>query len=505
MAAFAGLCFGLSNRSSAAIDSGSADTNYNSFKNTFLYWSGNTAFFHNAIGSSVAEDGWVAALEILAVEDVYERTQSPNEKKLVDDLCNTFLSRNSPSNWSQNNWNDDIGWYTLAMIRGYQITGTQNQLTQAEYGFNMAYNRGWDTQYNGGGVWQVQPSAGPNPHKDPLSNNSLGKVAALIYQSTGDSGYLTKANNLYNWAWHNIYDPNSGQVYCKIFQDGSLDKTLEAYNQGTWADFANIMHDITGNVTYLNDAQKTLDFTKSNVTTNGVLVAGSGYIVTWADEVARAVGHVCRKNPSLWAKYWPWMKQNADAIWDNRRTDDNITWNYWNQKTSTSTTGTSQFISALAWLQYTPASNPGGGGSTGSGGIAGTHSIINVQNGEAVDNAGSNTQNAGIILWANNGGNAQKWNFTQNSDTSWNIVSVFSGQALNDGNSSANGAQMIQYGANSNDNNQRWWVDKQSDGTYKIWNKVNSKSLDSGNKSGNNLPLIQWDYNGGSQQRWNLQ
>ena len=137
--------------------------------------------------------------------------------------------------------------------------------------------------------------------------------------------------------------------------------------------------------------------------------------------------------------------------------------------------------------------------------IAGVHSIINVQNGEAVDNASSNGLSAKMILWGSNGGNAQKWNFTQNSDTSWNIVSQYSGMALDNDASSSNGTQLSQYTANSGNNNQHWWVDQQSDGTYKIWNKVNSKSLDNGSKSGNNIPLIQWDWNGGNQQRWRLQ
>ena len=140
-----------------------------------------------------------------------------------------------------------------------------------------------------------------------------------------------------------------------------------------------------------------------------------------------------------------------------------------------------------------------------SSSIAGTHLIVSAQNGIAVDNGGRTTNGAPIILWGNNGGVNQKWTFTQNSDTSWNIISQQSGKALEDpGFSTANGTQMDQWTSNSGDN-QRWWVDLQSDGTYKIWNKYSSGALDNSSSSVNGHPLIQWGWNGGSQQRWNLQ
>lgn len=137
--------------------------------------------------------------------------------------------------------------------------------------------------------------------------------------------------------------------------------------------------------------------------------------------------------------------------------------------------------------------------------IAGPHSMVSAQNGVAIDNAGSTAQGAGVIQWGANGGQNQSWSFTQNADTSWNIISLRSGLALDNPNgSTTNGTQMVQWGSNSG-NNQRWWIDRQSDGTYRIWNKGSSKSLDNSSSSTNGHPLIQWDWNGGNQQRWNLQ
>ena len=140
-----------------------------------------------------------------------------------------------------------------------------------------------------------------------------------------------------------------------------------------------------------------------------------------------------------------------------------------------------------------------------NGPIAGVHTIVSAQDGLAVDNASTNTPGAGAVLWGGNGGSAQKWLFTQNSDTSWTITSQFSGQVLDDpGYSTTNGTQVGQWGGNGGDN-QRWWVDVQSDGSYKIWNKYSSLALDSASATANGKPVIQWGWNGGIQQRWLLQ
>jgi hypothetical protein len=192
------------------------------------------------------------------------------------------------------------------------------------------------------------------------------------------------------------------------------------------------------------------------------------------------------------------MAQNATAIWNNRRTDYNITWNGWDQATPTDNSlTTSKFASAVAWLQYTPGSQPDN--------LAGTHIIVSSQNGIAVDNASLSGNGTGVVQWGLNNGLSQKWNFTQNEDTSWNIISEYSWLALDvPGGATTNGLQMIQY-TSSRNTNQRWWVDKQSDGTYKIWNQNTNGALDNSSSAVNGYKLVQWGWNGGAAQRWLIQ
>jgi hypothetical protein len=483
----------------SSANSGNADAAFNAFNSAFLVNSGGQTYYKKSINDVAADGTWVASLDILVAEDAYERTGSTAHKTLVNNLCSTWL-QNTPPPWTWDGWNDDIGWFSLALIRGYQITGTANFLTQAKYGFNMAYNRGWDTQYNGGGIWEQQPDmtpAGESISKEALSNNSLGKVACYIYQSTHEQAYLDKAIQIYDWVWHHIYNSATGQVYTGIDRDNVVNQGLAVYNQGTFVDYANLLYQITGNINYYNDAKRTIDYVKNNMTTNGIITNSASYLNTWGDEFARGLGHFVRDN-RMWSTYHAWMLQNATSIWSHRRTDYNITWNGWDQQTPVDNSlATSKFASAVAWLQYTPATIPDD--------IAGTHFIVSNQNGIAVDNASQSGSGTGIVLWGLNSGLSQKWNFTQNEDSSWNIISQYSWMALDvPGGATTNGLQLIQYPSSRN-TNQRWWVDKQSDGSYKIWNQASSGVLDNSSSSVNGYKLVQWGWNGGAAQRWKLQ
>jgi hypothetical protein len=497
-ALFVALCCGLPQRASA-IGAGDADAAINAYNNAFLVTSGGRTYYKQSINNGNADGTWVLALDIQGMEDAYERTGSPAHKTMVNNLATSFLQL-TPTPWTWDGWNDDIAWMSLALIRAHHMTGTANFLTQARYGFDMAWARGWDTKYNGGGIWEQQPEmtpAGEPIRKEALSNNPMGKLAALIYQSNHDVWYLDRAKQIYAWSRSHLYNVNTGQVYAGIDRNNVVNMGTAVYNQGSFVDFANLMYQITGDTTYYNDAKMAIDYVRNNMTTGGVISNNAGYLNTWADEFARGLGHFVRDNRQ-WGTYYAWMVQNANAAWGCRRTDYNIAWNGWTQPTPIDNNmATSKFVSAVAWLQFTPATQPNS--------IAGTHLIVSKQNGIAIDNAGLYGNGTGVVQWGLNGGLNQRWNFTQNADTSWNIVSQSSWEALDvPGGSTANGTKMIQW-QRSRDANQRWWVDVQSDGSYKIWNQASSLALDNSSSSTNGQALIQWGWNGGAQQRWQLQ
>jgi len=501
-AGLAALLMGLPcalQQSASAIGAGDADTAFNAFNSAYLVNSGGQTYYTHSLSNRSNDGTWTEALSIQGAEDYCERVGTPSSQTLVNNLCTTFIAVNPPP-WSWDGYNDDIGWDSLILIRGYQLTGNTALLNAAESGFNFAFSRGWDTQYNGGGIWEQQPNmtpAGQTVDKEALSNDSLGLVALMIYQSTGNTTYLNESNEIYNWVWNTIFNPATGQVYTGVVENGTVNTGTALYNQGCFIDYAALYYKLTGNSNYLRDAQNAVTFSQNNLMSNGICSNGATYLNTWAPEFARGLGHLVRWNPSLLNTYYTFMTNNANAAWGCRRTDYNVSWNEWTTQTPTNTDILANWdVGMVAMLQFTPPINNT---------IWGSHLIVNKLTGMAVDNGSSTTQGAGVIQWGANGGASQKWYFTQNSDTSWNIVNADSGMNLDDpNNSTTNGTQMIQWGSNGG-SNQKWWVDVQSDGTYKIWNQYSSDALDGSSSTTNGYALIQWGWNGGTQQRWLLE
>ena len=483
--------FRTDQESAAAVERGAADMMFNAFNKAFLV---DGSYYKQSLSDAKPINTWQSSLNILVAQDAYERTGREAHKALVNELCASWLRRTPPP-WEWDGWNDDIGWFAMALMRGYQMTGNAEFLKQARYGFGMAWARGWDTKYNGGGIWEQQPEKTPQGEKvskEAISNDTLGLVACLLYQSTHEKLYLDRAVQIYNWVRQTLYDPQTGQVYTGIERDNKIDKDAAVYNQGLFVDYANTLYQITGDAKYLQDAKRTIDYVKNHMTVNGILHDTPEYRDTWADTLARGLGRFVRDNRQ-WDAYHPWMQQNANAILKSRRPDYNITSNAWNGATPTDNTlKSTQFASAVAWLQFTPPSKPGA--------IAGTHAIVSAQGGVVDSGAGFENGDA-IVLSRPSGGQSQKWSFTPNEDRSWNIISQSSWKALDcPGGAPTNALQMVQWQP-SREGNQRWLIEAQPDGSYKIANKDSGLALES---SPDGSKLIQAPWNGNARQRWNL-
>lgn len=483
----------------AGITRGIADVAFDGYNRAFLYHSGTTAYYKNAISKTTKEGSWGLCLDMQGAMDAYERTGRADYKTLVNDLLSTFLVNNPTSDWVHNNWNDDLGWYGLALVRAYMQTGNSNFLTQARYAFDVVWARGWDTQYNGGGIWELQPVEDTNPHKEPLSTNSIGLVAAMIYQSSGDHYYLDRALQIYDWSWNHLFDANSGLVYAAVERDGTINRSANVYNNGTWIDYANTMHNITGDGNYLRDAQRAADYVKNNMTNNGILSNTADYLVTYAAEYGRGLGHLCHDN-NLYGTYGDWMVQNANSIWLNRRSDYNICWNGWNQQTpNDNNMSCGKFVSAVAWMQYTPIQ--GSDFNSGS-----TYNIISKSSGKSMDLTGGSTANgAQIIIWDNSNSVNQHWVLTNLGNNVWSIKSAASGLFLDlTGGSSADGTNIIQWGWNGGAN-QKWLFQKDANGYYSIVSSATNKAIDvNGGGTANGTKLIEWTVNGGDNQKWSI-
>lgn len=481
---------------------GIADLSFEEYNRAFMYRSGSTAYYKNSISSTNKESSWGLCIDMQGAMDACERTGRADYKTLVTDLFTNFLANNPTSGWAGDLWNDDLGWYSLGLVRAYMLTGKTNAnfLTQAKYAFDIVWSRGWDTQYNGGGIWELQPEACVNgiAGKNPLAVNSNGLAAAMIYQACGDHYYYDRAMQIYDWSWWHLFDANLGLVYGSLEHDGTVNKDANLYNQGTWLDYANTMHNITGNANYLRDAQKTADFGRNNMYNSGI-ISNTSAGCTWAAEYARGLGHLCKDN-NLYGIYGDWMVQNANSIWNSRRTDYNITDNAWSQKTSSDNTiSPTKFVSAVAWMQFTPMQN----NTINSGS---TYVIVSKNSGKVMDVAGgSTTNNAKIDQWGFSNSNNQRWVVTSLGSNAYSIKCVNGGLFLDiEGGSTANGANIIQYGWNGG-NNQRWYLNSDGKGYFTIVSVASGKAIDvSGASAANGASILQWTVSGSDNQKWSL-
>ena len=479
-----------------ALSSTDGKTMYDAFNNAFLYTNGSTAYYKRNLTGDAEDGSWTLDQDIFMVQDAYELTGDGDKLSLMTNLLTTWLYYNPPP-WDGDTWNDDIGWYTLALMRGYQFTGNSDWYNKAKTGYDMAFARGWDTTYDNGGIWELQPVKGGKPAtKCVLSNFSLGRVACMIYQATYDTKYLNQCEQIYNWVWHTLFVPHTGQVIGCIIQDGTLQYGDDAYNQGLMADMANMLWLITFNDNYLRDAKMAISYAFSNVTVNGIFSSWNPNGTGWVDDFSRGAGRTVQNN-RLWDTYHSNMVDNANSILANRRADLGITWNKWDTPTPENVNlWPTQAVDASTWLLWTPPNKPDD--------IGGIHTITNVLTGQAIDSTDTSGNGSSVIQRSYNGQQNQRWLFTQNSDNSWNIVNLATWKSLDyGGRSNASNLTVIQW-QSSRESNQRWWVEQQSNSSYKIWNQQSQLALDSSSSMVDGYPLTQWPWNGGKRQLWNL-
>ncbi len=95
-------------------------------------------------------------------------------------------------------------------------------------------------------------------------NGPGGIAACLLYQIYGDTNYLVKARNIFNWERAHLFDPDTGAVSDGMSTNGTVSHWASTYNQGTFIGLANFLGET-------NDAARAANFTKESMTRFGIL------------------------------------------------------------------------------------------------------------------------------------------------------------------------------------------------------------------------------------------
>ena len=204
----------------------------------FYYTNSEGGRFRDQEGGVANTSFWQGAEMIEVVEDAV--TAGVDTTNTVILLCQSFTNDNS-MNWSWNTYNDDIMWADNAFNRAYQLTGNRAYLTIAQNNWDLAFNRGWNT--NGGGLYQ---NTGAGASFCTCGNGPAADAAFLLYTNlngmTGtNTAYLAKAQMIYDWMVTNDYVASTGGV-----EEGPGNPGVYfTYDQGTFATIAFWLGDTT--------------------------------------------------------------------------------------------------------------------------------------------------------------------------------------------------------------------------------------------------------------------
>ncbi|WP_371476850.1 RICIN domain-containing protein [Kitasatospora sp. NBC_00315] len=474
------------------------DAVYQAWNDNFLVQANGDTYYTNQLKSkgTTRAGMWIAALDIQVAQDVYERTHAAADRQRVIDLVNTYIKYEGTTWESWDGWNDDIAWDITTVLRGYQQTGNTTWLNVAIDQFDKTYDKGW-TGDGGGGIWENDTYYS----KCSLSNNPMVSIAANLYRITGDGAYLTKAEQIYDWARSHLVDSSSGVVNeCVAFPNGKGGATVlqasdNAYNAGSWIEAADNLYRVTGNTSYRDDAQRTADhFLNTVPIVANNQTAGSSYQY-W---LFKGISDFCT-DANLCGRYDSWMRSNAAQAWSVRNSAD-LTWNDWSRPTNDPNPDAFEMNGMVGLFQVLP--------NTAGSPFSGDYQIKNASSGLSLAVQGASTANSAPVVQNNDttDGSAS-WSFVPQSNGYYEIRNTHSGQLLNVTAASGKpGALVVQWPAGGiASGNDQWKPVHNPDGTWSFYNRSSKLALDNpGAGAARGTQYEQWAPNDTGGQRFTL-
>ena len=228
-------------------------------------------WYQPATGLYAAPTGWWNAANAITVLANYEQVSGDTSYYSV--LANTFTAAQGTQANFVNTYYDDDGWWALAWIDAYDVTGQEQYLSMAETIF-AAMTGGWDSTCGGGLWWSTART-----YKNAIPNELFLAIAAkLANRTTGtaSAAYLKWAQQ--EWTWFK----NSGMINAQnLINDGlnssnpsactNNGRTTWTYNQGAILGGLVELYRADGDTTLAPQAEAIADAAIATLGQNGVL------------------------------------------------------------------------------------------------------------------------------------------------------------------------------------------------------------------------------------------
>jgi predicted alpha-1,6-mannanase (GH76 family) len=266
---------------------------------------------------------WRSASALTTIIQYMQRT---GDHSHADVIATTFsaASRTHPDFIDE--FYDDNGWWALAWIAAFDLTGDQKYLDAATTIFDQM-TKGWDSTCRGGLWWSTAKN-----YKNAIPNELFLLVAARLHQraNSGDDTYLTWA--LKEWEWFKA----SGLIgSAGLVNDGLTPECANnggptwTYNQGVILAGLAALDEITGDHDdYLKPGDAIAEATLRHLTTGqapGILAEScelsdkgcDGDQLVFKGIFIRHLYDFYLRSPR--SEYRAFIFANAHSIWQNNR------------------------------------------------------------------------------------------------------------------------------------------------------------------------------------------
>jgi len=271
---------------------------------------------------------WNSANALTAVISYIQRT---GDRAYLGVVERTFTAARRRHSDFLVNFYDDNGWWGLAWIAAYDLTGDARYLDAARTIFANLLT-GWDDVCGGGVWWNTKRS-----YKNAITNELFLTLAARLHQRCPGTGeYLDWAQREWDWFCARGLIGATGLV-----NDG-LDDSCQnnrgqtwTYNQGVILGGLAALHEITGDAAYLRQGEAIADAALSSLTTSapsarhGILLEPDEHGTARSDRDRPQFKGIFMRNlydlhlQSRRPAYSEFIRDNVRSIWANNRNSSN--------------------------------------------------------------------------------------------------------------------------------------------------------------------------------------
>jgi hypothetical protein len=213
---------------------------------------------------------------------------------------------------------DDNIWLSLDFCESFMLTKNTHYLQKAVETWQFVIS-GWDEKLGGGIYWCEQKKQS----KNTCSNAPASVLAFKLFEATKDSAYFNWGMRIYGWTKANLQDSTDDLYYDNKNLTGKIGRQKYTYNSGQMLQAAAMIYKLTGNRSYLMDAQaiakSTINhFTEEFTTAQGKKIKVFKNTGNWFNAILFR-GYVQLYELDRDPQYIRIIRENMDQLWKGVR------------------------------------------------------------------------------------------------------------------------------------------------------------------------------------------